>query len=191
MQCFIRHILTHPTAMKLSPGLWWRELVNTVSEISTQNNDNPDCIMGPLKKIPICVSPISISPLPPPSISYPKESSHGIYSRIQDSYFGEYYFDLRNTTEKAPCYTLVEIFIRNSKLSIKSHTKSLSTVLTTQGCSTTTKQFPLLNNHFWTPNVHQPLSCALVRTARNRGILTVRGLQSHGGVARVQKLFPI
>lgn len=95
--------------------------------------------MGPLKKkIPICVSPISISPLPPPSISYPKASSHGVYPRIQESYSGEYCFDLRNTTDKAPCYKLGEMFIKNSKIPIKLHTKSLGTVLTAQWCSTTT-----------------------------------------------------
>lgn len=77
---------------------------------------------------------------PPPNIfiPYPKESPCGVYPRIQESYFGEYCFDLCNTTDKAPCYKLGEMFIKNSKISIKSHTKSLGNVLSTQWCSTTT-----------------------------------------------------
>lgn len=95
-----------------------------------------------LKKKKSHLSFSHLSPPPPNLPNFhsipPKESSCEVPPRIQESYFGAYCFDLCNITDKAPCYKLCEMFIKNSKTPITSHTKSHGTTVSTQWCSTTT-----------------------------------------------------
>lgn len=57
---------------------------------------------------------------------YPKGSSCSVPPRIQESYFREYCFDLRNTTDIAACYKLLEMFIKTIKEYTLNHSHKIT-----------------------------------------------------------------